>query len=70
MTETIRQAKSVIDELTEAKTIQALLVLIITITLAVMVVNGTAIPEWLQFAWFTLLGVYMELPQRKLTPTP
>lgn len=62
MTETIRQARCAIDDLTKASTIQALLTVILTIVLAVLVINHGFIPEWLKYAWFALLGVYMELP--------
>lgn len=64
MSEAIKQVKCTIDDFTEAKTIQALLTIILTVVLALLVVNNQVVPEWFKLAWFTLLGVYMELPKR------
>lgn len=62
MTEVIKDSASTLSELTGAQAVQAMLMLIVTITLMIMIVLGRDIPEFLTIAFFTLLGVYMELP--------
>ena len=65
---TMREAKtitvSIVDELTSPKTIQAILTLIVTITLMVMIALERSIHDYLTFAWFTLIGLYMALPKK------
>lgn len=64
MPEVIKQPISVISQLTGAQAVQAVLMLLITITLMILIVLERDIPEFLTIAFFTLLGVYMELPSK------
>jgi len=71
MPEAIKQAGSIIQELTSAQSVQAIITVILTITLMIIVVQGQQVPDYMLYAWFALLGLYMELPSRKpsnLTP--
>lgn len=65
MTETIKQAKSTIEELTDARTVQALITIILTVAIAFMLVSNREVPENLLYGWFAMVGVYMELPRKK-----
>lgn len=69
MTEIIKDSTSTISQLTGAQAVQAMLMLVVTITLMVMIVLGRDIPEFLTIAFFTLLGIYMELPSLPKKPT-
>jgi len=66
MTEVIRQVKCTVDDFVQPKVIQALLTIILTLVLAFLVAYGRDVPEWYKLAWFTLLGVYMELPGKNV----
>lgn len=62
MTDAIERVKCTIDDFTKASTVQALLTIVLTVVLAVLVIKGVEVPEYVKYAWFALLGVYMELP--------
>ena len=57
MGETIKQSASTIAELTGAQAVQAMLTLILTITLMALIVLSRDVPEYLTYAWFALLGL-------------
>lgn len=59
---TIVEAKNTIDQLTSARAVQALVTIIVTIALMTMFILERAIPEPMIYAWFALLGLYMEMP--------
>lgn len=67
MTEVIKQAQSTIEELTSARTVQAIVTLIVTLALMTMIVLEREVPESLLYAWFALIGLYMELPGKSKT---
>jgi len=62
MTETIRQAKCIVDDFTKPATVKAIITVVLTIVLGYMVATHIEVPEWFKLAWFTMIGVYMELP--------
>lgn len=64
MPESIKQTSSIIRDLSEARVIQALLVIIVTIGIMVMYVTETPISSELSYIWMFLVGLYMELPSK------
>lgn len=68
MTEAIKQANTLVCDITSAKSVQAMITLIVTIGLMSMVVMGRDVPEYMLYAWFAMIGVYMEMPGKKLSP--
>lgn len=62
MTESIKEAVTTIDQLTSARSVQALITVIVTIALMAMFLLERTIPEPMIYAWFALLGLYMEMP--------
>jgi hypothetical protein len=65
MPDSVKEHVSAISELTGAQAVQAMLTLIVTITLMILLVLGRDMPEFLIYAWMLLLGIYMELPSKK-----
>lgn len=62
MTEAIQKAGTVVGELTSARSVQAVVTIIVTLALMFLVVSARPIPDFLLYAWFALLGLYMEMP--------
>lgn len=64
MGEAVRQHISTVSELTGAQAVQAMLMMIVTVTLMVLIILEREIPQFLIGAFWVLLGVYMELPSK------
>lgn len=66
MPEVIKQHASAISELTGAQAVQAMLTMIVTVTIMILLVLDRDVPQFLLLAFFTLLGIYMELPKNRV----
>ncbi len=64
MTEAIKEAVNSLEILISPRGVQAIITVLVTITLLWLVANGNDVPEDLLYAWFVLLGLYMELPKK------
>ena len=64
MSDAIKATGSFVSEVTNAQSAQFLLSIIVTITLAVMLILGKEIPDFLLYAWFAMIGIYMEIPSK------
>lgn len=62
MTDTIVKAGDTVHQLISQKGVQALVTVIVTCGMIGMLILGITPPEYLIYAWFMLLGVYVELP--------
>lgn len=68
MPESIKQAASIVQELTSAQSVQAILTIVLSITLMILVIREQNVPEYMLYAWFGMIGLYMELPSRPKKP--
>lgn len=62
MTDTIIEAGDTVHQLISSKGVQAMVAVIVTIALMTMLVLERPIPDFALYAWFALLGLYMESP--------
>lgn len=68
MTDAIKQANTAICDWTSAKSVQAMITIIVTIALTVMWILGRDVPEYMLYAWFAMIGMYMEIPGKPGVP--
>lgn len=67
MTDQIIEAGDTVHQLVSSKGVQAMIAIIVTIALMAMLLLEKPIPDWTLYAWFALLGLYMELPGKAIT---
>lgn len=68
MPKVISDTSSLVHELSEARVIQAVLVIMMTITLMVLYIMQLPIPSELSSIWLFSVGLYMELPSKPRKP--
>lgn len=69
MPESIKITSTLISELSEARVIQAVMAIILTLAVASMYVMQKPIPTELSGIWLLIIGLYLELPSTAIKKT-